>query len=86
MWNRQLLSTFYKSTVIPVTYCTVALSVYSLGYSDMVESIIYHHKPNMITYTFNIIESSAFGCCIGIIYPVGIPATIGYLYTTRHKD
>ena len=86
MWNRQLLSTIYKSTVIPVTCYTIALSVYSRGYSDRIESIIYQRETSMFTYTFNMIESAVFGYCIGMLYPVGIPATIGYLYATRHKD
>ena len=86
MWNRQIISKLYKSTVVPVTYCTVGLSVYSRGYSDIIDIILHRPKLSIFKYTCSIIESSLWGYCIGITYPIGIPATIGYLYVTRHKD
>ncbi len=71
---------------MPVTCCTVGLSVYSRGYSDRMESVINQHNISTFTYTCSMIESSLWGYCIGIMYPIGIPATIGYVYATRHKD
>ena len=77
------LTTIYKSTVIPVTYCTVILSVYSRGYSDRMESLLYNREIPFLKYTLVFLESSLLGYCIGITYPVGIPASIGYLYLTE---
>lgn len=83
MLNMQILTKIYKPTVIPVTYCTVGLSVYSRGYSDRIENMIYKREITFFKYTVNLVESSLFGYCIGIMYPVGIPAYIGYLYLTE---
>lgn len=80
---RQLFNTIYRSTVTPVTYCTVGLSVYSRGYSDSIESIMYSREITMSTYAINMVESAFIGYCVGIAYPVGIPACIGYLYLTE---
>ena len=80
---RQLFNTIYRATVTPVTYCTVGLSVYSRGYSDSVESILYSREITMSKYTINMVESAIIGYCVGIAYPVGIPASIGYLYLTE---
>jgi hypothetical protein len=80
---RQLFNTIYRSTVTPVTYCTVGLSVYSRGYSDSIESIMYSREIAMSTYAINMVESAFIGYCVGIAYPVGIPASIGYLYLTE---
>jgi hypothetical protein len=80
MWNRQIIYKFYKTTVMPVTCCTVSLSVYSRGYSDRMESVINQHKTSTFIYVCNMIESSLWGYCVGVMYPIGIPATIVYLY------
>jgi hypothetical protein len=80
---RQLFNTIYRSTVTPVTYCTVGLSVYSRGYSDSVESILYSREITMSKYAINMVESAFIGYCVGIAYPIGIPASIGYLYLTE---
>ena len=76
------LTAIYKSTVIPITYCTVTLSVYSRGYSDRMESLLYNREIPFLKYATALFESSLVGYCIGIMYPVGIPAAIGYLYLT----
>lgn len=83
MFNRQLLTTIYKATVVPITICSVTMSVYSRAYSDEYDYAYGYRKFNMVEYFTGITESTLFGCCIGAFYPVGIPGLIGYLYLTE---
>ena len=83
MFGRQLLTEFYKSTVVPVTICSVTMSVYSRAYSDQCDYAIGNKKFTMFQYLLGMTESTLFGCCIGAIYPIGIPALAGYLYLTE---
>jgi hypothetical protein len=83
MFNRQLLTAFYKATVIPVTICSVTMSVYSRAYADEHDYTLGKRKFTMVQYLLGITESTLFGYCIGTIYPIGIPAVAGYLYLTE---
>jgi len=83
MWNKQLIYTIYNATVIPVTCCTVTLSVYSRGYSDTIGYVYDKQRLTFFQYANQIAQSAMVGYFIGIIYPVGIPACIGYLYMTE---
>lgn len=83
MFNRQLLTTIYKATVVPITICSVTMSVYSRAYSDEYDYAYEYRKFNLPEYITGITESTLFGCCVGAFYPVGIPALIGYLYLTE---
>ena len=83
MFNIQLLTAFYKATVIPVTICSVTMSVYSRAYADEYDYTLGKRKFTMVEYVSSLVESTLFGCCIGATYPIGIPAVAGYLYLTE---
>jgi hypothetical protein len=83
MLTQQLLTTIYKATVVPVTICSVTMSVYSRAYADEYDYAYGKRKFTMFQYMTGLTESTLFGYCIGTIYPVGIPALIGYLYLTE---
>ena len=83
MWSHKFLTTIYKATVIPVTMCTVTLSVYTAGYADHDDILRDRREFTMFQFARRTIESAMFGYCVGIMYPVGIPACIGYLYLTE---
>jgi hypothetical protein len=83
MFSRQLLTEFYRATVVPVTICSVTMSVYSRGYSDSYEFVYGKKKFTAVEYVTSLIESTLFGCCVGTTYPIGIPALAGYLYLTE---
>ena len=83
MFSRHILTEFYKATVVPVTICSVTMSVYSRGYSDSYEFIYGKRQFTMVEYVASLVESTLFGCCIGATYPIGIPAVAGYLYLTE---
>ena len=85
MLNKQLFTAIYKATVIPVTCCTVPLSVYSRGYSDQCDRMLSKPPPPYTIYThvISLLESGLLGYCIGITYPIGIPGIIAYIYLTE---
>lgn len=77
---QQLFTLFYKRTVKPVTYCTVAFSVYTRGYSDGIQTYFGKLPLGIQQYIVSNIESAFLGYIIGVTYPIGIPACIGYMY------
>ena len=83
MFSRQLLTEFYRATVVPITICSVTMSVYSRAYSDNCDYASGKRKFTMFQYVIGMAESTLFGCCIGTMYPIGIPAVAGYLYLTE---
>jgi hypothetical protein len=79
----QLFTLFYKRTVTPITCCTVAFSVYTRGYSDGIQTYFGKLDTGIRQYLIGNIESALLGYIIGVTYPIGIPACIGYVYFTE---
>lgn len=73
----------YSNTVKPVTACSFVVSVYSGGYSTGATDVIYNKMTPFMPFMVDIVYSAVLGICIGITYPISIPAllTLEYVNT-----
>jgi hypothetical protein len=80
------LRAFYAKTVRPVTGVCVVVSVYSNGYNNGVDWWVNDRRMTVIPFLMGLIKSAVIGSCIGITYPVSIPAVIALDYMEYRED
>jgi hypothetical protein len=80
------LRAFYVKTVTPITCISVVVTVYSSGYSNGVELWFDDNKRlSFVPFVLDLAQSAVIGSCIGITYPVSIPAMVTYEYMDYRK-
>ena len=81
------MNTIYQKTVKPMTTLTTILTVYTKGYYDAVTDLQLNRAPSFTGILLGITESSLFGYCIGVTYPVSIPIIIcSFAYISKPKN
>ena len=77
----------FQKTVKPVTAIVTTFTVYSKGYYDAVTDLHLNRPPSFTGILLGITESSLFGYCIGMTYPVSVPIIIGSIaYISKEKN
>jgi len=74
----------YRVTVKPVTALVTIFAVYAKGYYDAVTDLQFNRPPSFVGILLGITESSLFGYCVGMTYPISIPIVIVYLNKTKN--
>jgi hypothetical protein len=82
---KTMLRALYTNTVQPATICSVIVSVYSSGYSIGVDCTLDNKIAPFIPFLSNLVYSAAFGCLVGITYPVSVPALLAIDYYDSRK-
>jgi hypothetical protein len=81
------MNSVFQKTVKPMTAFTTMLTVYTKGYYDAVTDLHLNRMPSFTSILLGVTESSLFGYCIGMTYPVSIPIIIGsFAYISKPKN
>ena len=81
------MHSIYQKTVKPATAIITTFTVYTKGYYDAVTDLHLNRPPSFTGILLGITESSLFGYCIGVTYPVSVPIIIGSLvYISKEKN
>lgn len=77
----------YQKSVKPATAIITTFTVYTKGYYDAVTDLQLNRMPSFTGILRGVTESSLFGYCIGMTYPVSVPIIIGsFAYISKPKN
>jgi hypothetical protein len=81
------MNSIFQKTVKPVTAIITTCTVYTKGYYDAVTDLQFNRQPSFTGILLGVTESSLFGYCIGMTYPVSVPIIIGSIaYISKEKN